>query len=156
MLVAWCFAEIIRNIYYISSLLGLTTPSHYFSHLTLESACHQFMHAVTWLQYTAFYVLCPVGAGSEYALIFTSFPSFPASMLLGLDVDTSYLDEIQGIESLMLVPALVGMRTLSGTCPGGLHAYQPALSQSPASPLWFDWPCDGFYCTILRYSFVTL
>ena len=35
--------------------------------------------------------------------------------LLGSDVDTIYLDEIQVIESLMLVPALVGTCALVGT-----------------------------------------
>lgn len=78
MLIAWCFAEIIRDVYYSSSLLGLTTPSHYFSHSTLESGRLRFIHALTWLRYTAFYILYPVGAGSEYALILASFPSFPA------------------------------------------------------------------------------
>jgi len=33
--------------------------------------------------------------------------------VLGSDVDASYLGEIQGIESLMLVPALVGTRALT-------------------------------------------
>ena len=71
--------------------------------------------------------------------------------MLGSDVDASYLGEIQGIESLELVPALVGTRALSGTRPCGPRAYQPAPSQSPASPSRFNWPCDGFYCTISRY-----
>ena len=79
MLIAWCFAEIIRNVYYTSSLLGLTVPSHYFSYSTLELARHRFIHTITWLRYTAFYILYPVGAGSEYALILASFPSFPAT-----------------------------------------------------------------------------
>jgi very-long-chain (3R)-3-hydroxyacyl-CoA dehydratase len=78
MLIAWCFSEIIRNVYYAFSLLGLTTPSRYFLHSTLESARLQFIHAITWLRYTAFYILYPVGAGSEYALILASFPSIPA------------------------------------------------------------------------------
>ena len=79
MLIAWCLAEIIRDVYYTSSLLGLTTSSHYFSHSTLESCRHQFIRTLTWLRYTAFYILYPVGAGSEYALILASFPPFPAS-----------------------------------------------------------------------------
>ena len=79
MLIAWSFAEIIRDVYYTSSLLGLTTSSHYFSHSTLESGRHRFIHALTWLRYSAFYILYPVGAMSEYALILASFPSFPAS-----------------------------------------------------------------------------
>ena len=79
MLIAWCFAEIIRDVYYTSSLLGLTAPSHYFSHSTLESGRHHFIHALTWLRYSAFYILYPVGAVSEYALVLASFPSFPAS-----------------------------------------------------------------------------
>ena len=33
--------------------------------------------------------------------------------MLGSDVDTSYLGEIQGIESLVLVPALVGTPALT-------------------------------------------
>ena len=79
MLIAWCFAEIIRNVYYTSSLLGLTVTSHYFSYSTLELARHHFIHAITWLRYTAFYILYPVGAGSEYALILASFPPFPTN-----------------------------------------------------------------------------
>ena len=66
--------------------------------------------------------------------------------VLGSDVDTSYLGEIQGIESLMLVPTLVSMRALTMQ-----PACLSALSQSPAGPSRFDWPCDGFYCMISRY-----
>jgi len=73
------------------------------------------------------------------------------AIVLGSDVDASSLDEIQVIESLMLVPAL-SVRAPSSVCAhASLRAYDPALSQSPASPSRFDWSCDGFYCTILRY-----
>jgi len=63
-------------------------------------------------------------------------------LLLGSDVDASSLDEIQAIESLMLVPAL-SVRAPSSVCaPASLRAYDPALSQIPAGPLmvsivWF-------------------
>jgi len=77
--------------------------------------------------------------------------SCKGGILLGSDVDTSYLNEIHGIELLMLVPTLVGTRALSSTHPCGLLTYQPVPSQSLARPTWFNWSCDGFYCTISRY-----
>ena len=90
--------------------------------------------------------LPPLGTGSLF-----SHQGTPCIGLLGSDVDTSYLSEIQGIESLVLVPALVGMPTLSSTRPCGPHAYQPAPSQSLAGPSRFDWPLDGFQCRISIY-----
>jgi len=49
--------------------------------------------------------------------------------LLGSDVDATYLDEIQVMESLMLVPALVGMWALIDT-----HPSQPARVSARAVP----------------------
>ena len=68
--------------------------------------------------------------------------------MLGSDVDASYLDEIQVIESLMLVPALAGISTRP--CQPARVSYQPAPSQSLASPSRLDWPLDGFYHMVSR------
>ncbi|BGP43411.1 hypothetical protein JCM10449v2_007446 [Rhodotorula kratochvilovae] len=54
MVTAWSFAEIIRYTHYATGLMGLK------------------LRALEWLRYTAFYILYPVGAGSEAVLIFQS------------------------------------------------------------------------------------
>jgi len=54
--------------------------------------------------------------------------------MLGSDADASYLDEIQVIELLVLVPAL-SVRAPSSVCAhASPRAYDPALSQLPAGP----------------------
>ena len=79
-----------------------------------------------------------------------------AGWLLRSDVDASYLDEIQVIEYLVLVPSL-SVRTPSSVCAhASPRACDPALSQIPASPSGIDWPLDGFYRMVSGYSFVTL
>ncbi|GAA6039373.1 hypothetical protein JCM8097_002821 [Rhodosporidiobolus ruineniae] len=54
MVTAWSCAEIIRYIHYATGLVGVKVK------------------ALEWLRYTAFYILYPVGAGSEAVLIFKS------------------------------------------------------------------------------------
>jgi len=79
--------------------------------------------------------------------------------VLGSDVDATYLDEIQGIESLMLVPALVGTCALIGTyvpMHASMRVYQPALSQSPAGPSRNNWPLMVSIVLFRDTSFVTL
>ncbi|GAA5956767.1 hypothetical protein JCM21900_002175 [Sporobolomyces salmonicolor] len=56
MVAAWSFAEIIRYLHYASALLNVKVP------------------VLEWIRYTAFYVLYPVGAGSEATLIAFSAP----------------------------------------------------------------------------------
>ncbi|GAA6021939.1 hypothetical protein JCM10207_002607 [Rhodosporidiobolus poonsookiae] len=56
MVTAWSLAEIIRYTHYATGLLGLK------------------LGALEWLRYTAFYILYPVGAGSEAVLIAKSAP----------------------------------------------------------------------------------
>ncbi|GAA5895614.1 hypothetical protein JCM5296_003762 [Sporobolomyces johnsonii] len=56
MVAAWSFAEIIRYLHYASSLLNVKVP------------------VLEWIRYTAFYILYPVGAGSEATLIAFSAP----------------------------------------------------------------------------------
>ncbi|KAM0786012.1 hypothetical protein ACM66B_006828 [Microbotryomycetes sp. NB124-2] len=56
MVLAWSVTEVIRYSHYVTSLLGLKAP------------------LLEWLRYSTFYVLYPVGALSEAALIFYSAP----------------------------------------------------------------------------------
>lgn len=57
MVVAWSFAEIIRYTSYAFALLG-SKP-----------------YALQWLRYSAFWILYPVGAGSEAFVMFSTVPS---------------------------------------------------------------------------------
>ncbi|GAA5847107.1 hypothetical protein JCM3766R1_000613 [Sporobolomyces carnicolor] len=54
MVTAWSFAEIIRYLHYVTSLLSIKVS------------------ILEWIRYTAFYILYPVGAGSEATLIYFS------------------------------------------------------------------------------------
>nr|AFU52581.1 3-hydroxyacyl-CoA dehydratase [Sporobolomyces primogenomicus] len=54
MVTAWSFAEIIRYLHYATNLMNIKVP------------------ILEWIRYTAFYVLYPVGAGSEATLIYFS------------------------------------------------------------------------------------
>ncbi|GAA5959339.1 hypothetical protein JCM3765_006570 [Sporobolomyces pararoseus] len=56
MVTAWSFAEIIRYLHYATNLLNIKVP------------------ILEWIRYTAFYILYPVGAGSEATLIYFSAP----------------------------------------------------------------------------------
>jgi len=54
---AWCLSEVVRYAYYTESLLGFRDP------------------ILTWLRYSMFYVLYPIGALSESWLVMASIPS---------------------------------------------------------------------------------
>jgi len=58
MILSWSLTEVIRYSFYAFSLLGSEPP-----------------RLLTYLRYTTFYVLYPLGAGSEAFLIFTTVPS---------------------------------------------------------------------------------
>ncbi|PVF95434.1 PTPLA-domain-containing protein [Serendipita vermifera] len=73
MLIAWSFAEMIRSLYYIASLVNLIPPQPNTSRPVAIA-----INVLTTIRYTAFYVLYPLGAGSEYALLLKGFPSFPS------------------------------------------------------------------------------
>jgi very-long-chain (3R)-3-hydroxyacyl-CoA dehydratase len=60
MLLAWSITEIIRYSFYAFSLSPTKTPTP---------------HWLVWLRYSTFYVLYPLGAGSEAALIYSTLPS---------------------------------------------------------------------------------
>ena len=59
MILAWSITEVIRYAFYAFSLLGSEPP-----------------RALTYLRYTTFYVLYPLGAGSEAFLILSTVPSW--------------------------------------------------------------------------------
>lgn len=59
MLLAWSTTEIIRYSFYASSLSPTKQPTPQW---------------LVWLRYTTFYVLYPLGAGSEAALIYATLP----------------------------------------------------------------------------------
>jgi very-long-chain (3R)-3-hydroxyacyl-CoA dehydratase len=56
MVLAWSATEVIRYLYYAFGLVGFTP------------------RPLTWLRYTTFYLLYPIGAGSEAFLIFSTLP----------------------------------------------------------------------------------
>jgi very-long-chain (3R)-3-hydroxyacyl-CoA dehydratase len=59
MVIAWSTTEVIRYLFYASSLAGIDAP------------------LLQWLRYTTFYVLYPLGAGSEAFLTYASLPTDP-------------------------------------------------------------------------------
>ncbi|KAF9484442.1 protein tyrosine phosphatase [Pholiota conissans] len=59
MVLAWSVTEIIRYSFYAFNLVGRNP------------------HALLWLRYTSFYILYPLGAGSEAFLIYATLPSSP-------------------------------------------------------------------------------
>jgi very-long-chain (3R)-3-hydroxyacyl-CoA dehydratase len=65
MLLAWSTTEVLRYTFYLFSILGAQPK------------------LLTWLRYTTFYVLYPLGAGSEAALIFTSLPALRKLPVVG-------------------------------------------------------------------------
>ncbi|KIM21116.1 hypothetical protein M408DRAFT_80992, partial [Serendipita vermifera MAFF 305830] len=73
MLLAWSAAELLRSTYYLLSLLHVVPPRH-----DTPRALAIYANVITTLRYTAFYLLYPVGAGSEYALILKGFPAYPS------------------------------------------------------------------------------
>lgn len=69
---AWSLTETVRYPFYAFSLLGLEPP-----------------YPLLWMRYSTFYILYPLGAGSEAALIYSTLPHsspFPswASWLQGM------------------------------------------------------------------------
>jgi len=97
-----------------------------------------------------------ITTASHRSLLLVMKPLYAWLLLLGSDTDASYLDEIQVIELLVLVPALL-VRAPSSVCAhASPHAYDPALSQIPAGPSRIEWSLDGFHHMVLRYSFVML
>ncbi|ORX60129.1 Ptplb-like protein [Piromyces finnis] len=57
MVIAWCVTEVIRYLYYALNIFKIQVK------------------ILTWIRYTFFYVLYPVGASSECVLIYTAIPA---------------------------------------------------------------------------------
>ena len=78
MVLAWSITEIIRYSYYATALLNLKT------------------RILTWLRYTLFIILYPLGAGSELLCIYKAFPDiksayvYDSSMLNKLNVTFAF------------------------------------------------------------------
>ena len=66
MLSAWTLTEIVRYLFYALSVVDLKVG------------------LVTWLRYTLFIVLYPVGAGSELVVLYAALPSIKSSSMLSL------------------------------------------------------------------------
>lgn len=91
MVLAWSTTEIVRYSFYAFNLLGKNP------------------YALLWLRYTAFYVLYPLGAGSEAFLIYATLPSsspIPGwqAWLRGMWKPTDY---IRGILFLIWWPGIL-------------------------------------------------
>ncbi|KAF8308368.1 PTPLA-domain-containing protein [Clavulina sp. PMI_390] len=87
MVTAWCFAEIIRYKTYALTLMGMQP------------------YALTWLRYTAFYILYPLGAGSE---AFVMFSTLPALNKIGTSVWGTD-DYVRGALFVLWWPGLMSM-----------------------------------------------
>ena len=73
MLIAWSLSEMIRSTYYTASLLNIVPPRP-----TTNRYVATAVDILTNIRYTAFYVLYPLGSGSEYMCMLKGFPSFPS------------------------------------------------------------------------------
>jgi len=87
MVVAWCLAEIIR---YQSYTLALAGYKPYW---------------LQWLRYTAFYILYPVGAGSEAFLMLSTVPSFSSIGTSAWALD----DYLRGLLFIVWWPSLYSL-----------------------------------------------
>lgn len=67
---AWTITEIIRYTYYGLSLMPVSTSAT----SALKSSGSLVPYWLTWLRYSAFYILYPMGAGSEWILILLAVP----------------------------------------------------------------------------------
>lgn len=91
MIIAWSLSEIIRYSFYTFNLLGLQPPQW-----------------LIWIRYSAFYVLYPIGAGSEWYLTWISLPN--SSPVPGFrswyQGAWGVFDYLRGIMVLVWAPAL--------------------------------------------------
>jgi very-long-chain (3R)-3-hydroxyacyl-CoA dehydratase len=77
MVTAWSFAEIIRYLHYATNLLNIKVPVLEWIRSVTIKVVDQKLQADSvrrHARYTAFYILYPVGAGSEATLIYFSAP----------------------------------------------------------------------------------
>ena len=72
MVLAWSITEIIRYSYYTASLLNVK------------------IGLLTWLRYTLFIVLYPLGAGSELLCIYKAFPDMALSKPYDIEMPNTF------------------------------------------------------------------
>ncbi|KAG6372292.1 PTPLA-domain-containing protein [Boletus reticuloceps] len=90
MVLAWSLTEVPRYSYYALGLLGVHPP-----------------HWLTWLRYSAFYILYPVGAGSEALLALSTISEWRN----GLYATWSLEDWLKAAMVLIWIPGLYVMYT---------------------------------------------
>jgi len=72
MLLAWTISEIVRYSYYAMGILDVK------------------LYALTWMRYTFFIVLYPVGVASELAVLYAALPQVKASPLMSYEMPNKY------------------------------------------------------------------
>ena len=70
MVFAWSLTEVLRYTYYALSLMGAQVPP-----------------VLTWLRYTTFYVLYPLGAGSEALVTLSTIPEWKNGQFLSWNIE---------------------------------------------------------------------
>jgi very-long-chain (3R)-3-hydroxyacyl-CoA dehydratase len=132
MLTAWSLAEMIRCLYYIASLVNLIPPQPDTSRPVAIA-----VNILTTIRYTAFYVLYPLGAGSEYALMLKGFPSFPSkTAALASKSSWSALTNGRGIPAWRV--AFERVRTWIASWDAGAWLRVPFV---------FIWPISKYFLT---------
>ncbi|KAL4073940.1 PTPLA-domain-containing protein [Scleroderma citrinum] len=90
MVLAWSLTEVLRYTYYTLSLMGARVP-----------------HALTWLRYTTFYVLYPLGAGSEALVVLSTIPEWKHGQYVKWGLE----DWLKAGQVLLWIPGLWVMYT---------------------------------------------
>lgn len=83
MVFAWSFTEVIRYAFYAFSLIGFEP------------------YPLLWLRYTTFYILYPIGAGSE---AFVNFATLPKTLPFSGDGSWTPVDYVRGALFLIWWP----------------------------------------------------
>lgn len=101
MVFAWSLTEVIRYTFYAASLLGKEP------------------YPLLWLRYTTFFILYPVGAGSEAFVNYATLPRSSPIPSLGSWALGSFwtpLDYVRGVLFLIWWPGECSTTALKGSC----------------------------------------
>jgi very-long-chain (3R)-3-hydroxyacyl-CoA dehydratase len=90
MVLAWSLTEVPRYIYYVLGLAGIAAPAW-----------------MTWLRYSTFYVLYPIGAGSEALVALSTIPEWQNGQYVNWILE----DWIKAGMVLIWIPGLYVMYT---------------------------------------------
>jgi very-long-chain (3R)-3-hydroxyacyl-CoA dehydratase len=72
MLIAWCLVEVIRYLYLALNMFGIAP------------------RILTWLRYTLFYILYPMGVYGEMKVLIDSMPYLSESQILSITLPNSW------------------------------------------------------------------